>query len=127
MKILLDTASLEEVRWATEVGIIDGVTTDPTLITEEESADEYHELLAELCRLTRGPVFAPVLAITADDIYRDGKELARIADNIVVEIQSSRMGCAPHHGSRQMAFALPRRWCSPRRRPCSPRRRVRTR
>ena len=86
MKILLDTASLEEVRWATEVGIIDGISTDPTLIADEDSADEYHELLSELCRLTRGPVLAPVLAITADDIYRDGKELARIADNIVVEV-----------------------------------------
>jgi transaldolase len=86
MKILLDTASLEEVRWATEVGIIDGISTDPTLIAEEGSADDYHDLLAELCRLTTGPVLAPVLAITADDIYRDGKELAKIADNIVVEI-----------------------------------------
>jgi transaldolase len=86
MKILLDSASLEEVRWATDVGIVDGISTDPTLIAEEDRADEYHELLAELCRLTRGPVLAPILAITADDIYRDGKELARIADNIVVEV-----------------------------------------
>jgi len=86
MKILLDTASLEEVRWATEVGIVDGISTDPTLIAEENSTEEYHELLGELCRLTRGPVLAPVLAITADDIYRDGKELAKIADNIVVEV-----------------------------------------
>lgn len=86
MKILLDTASLEEVRWASEVGIIDGISTDPTLIAEEGSADDYHELLAELCRLARGPVLAPVLAITADDIYRDAKQLARIADNILVEV-----------------------------------------
>ncbi|MDQ2767862.1 MAG: fructose-6-phosphate aldolase [Gemmatimonadota bacterium] len=86
MKILLDTANLDEVRWATEVGIVDGISTDPTLISEENSSDEYHELLGELCRLTRGPVLAPVLAITADDIYRDGKELAKIADNIVVEV-----------------------------------------
>lgn len=86
MKILLDTASLDEVRWATEVGIVDGISTDPTLIAEEDSTDEYHELLTELCRLTRGPVLAPVLAITADDIYRDGKELAKIADNIVIEV-----------------------------------------
>lgn len=86
MKILLDTASLDEVRWATELGIVDGISTDPTLIAEEDSTEEYHELLAELCRLTRGPVLAPVLAITADDIYRDGKELAKIADNIVVEV-----------------------------------------
>jgi transaldolase len=86
MKILLDTASLDEVRWATEIGIVDGISTDPTLIAEEDAAEEYHELLAELCRLTRGPVLAPVLAITADDIYRDGKELAKIADNIVVEV-----------------------------------------
>ncbi len=86
MKILLDTASLDEVRWAIEVGIVDGISTDPTLIAEEDAAEEYHDLLAELCRLTRGPVLAPVLAITADDIYRDGKELAKIADNIVVEV-----------------------------------------
>ncbi|HMI57303.1 MAG TPA: transaldolase family protein [Gemmatimonadaceae bacterium] len=86
MKILLDTASLDEVRWANEVGIVDGISTDPTLIAEENSSEEYFELLAELCRLTRGPVLAPVLAITADDIYRDGKELAKIADNIVVEV-----------------------------------------
>ena len=86
MKILLDTASLDEVRWATEVGIVDGISTDPTLIAEEDSTDEYHELLTELCRLTRGPVLAPVLAITADDIYRDVKELAKIADNIVIEV-----------------------------------------
>jgi transaldolase len=86
MKILLDTASLDEVRWATEVGIVDGISTDPTLIAEENSTEQYHELLGELCRLTRGPVLAPVLAITSDDIYRDGKELAKIADNIVVEV-----------------------------------------
>jgi transaldolase len=86
MKILLDTASLDEVRWATEVGIVDGISTDPTLIAEENSTEDYHSLLAELCRLTRGPVLAPVLAITAEDIYRDGKELAKIADNIVVEV-----------------------------------------
>jgi transaldolase len=86
MKILLDTASLDEVRWATEVGIVDGISTDPTLIAEENASEEYHELLGELCRLTRGPVLAPVLAITADDIYRDGKELAKIADNIVIEV-----------------------------------------
>jgi transaldolase len=86
MKILLDTASLDEVRWATDVGIVDGISTDPTLIMEESSTEEYHNLLGELCRLTRGPVLAPVLAITADDIYRDGKELAKIADNIVVEV-----------------------------------------
>ncbi len=86
MKILLDTASLDEVKWATDVGIVDGISTDPTLIAEEDSTETYHELLAELCRLTRGPVLAPVLAITADDIYRDGKELAKIADNIVVEV-----------------------------------------
>lgn len=86
MKIFIDTARLDDVRWATEVGIVDGISTDPTLIAEENSIDEYHELLAELCRHTRGPVMAPVLAITADDIYRDGKDLAKIADNIMVEV-----------------------------------------
>ena len=45
MKILLDTASLEEVRWASDVGIVDGISTDPTLISEENSVEEYRELL----------------------------------------------------------------------------------
>ncbi len=86
MKILLDTASLDEVRWATELGIVDGISTDPTLIAEERPTTEYHELLAELCALTRGPVSAPVMAVAADDMYREGKELARIADNIAIEV-----------------------------------------
>ncbi len=86
MKILLDTASLDELRWATELGIVDGVSTDPTLIAEERPTAEYHELLGELCALTRGPVSAPVMAVTADDMYREGKELARIADNIAIEV-----------------------------------------
>jgi transaldolase len=86
MKILLDSASLEEVRWATELGIVDGISTDPTLIVEEVSSTEYRELLGELCRLTRGPVSAPVMAVDADDMYREGKELAHIADNIVLEV-----------------------------------------
>ena len=99
MKILLDTASIDEVKWATDVGIVDGISTDPTLIAEEDSTETYHELLAELCRLTRGPVLAPVLAITADDIYRDGKELAKIADNGDARLQR-RAGALRGEGGR---------------------------
>lgn len=86
MRIFLDTANLDEVRWAAAAGLIDGVSTDPTLLAESAGDHDHLEHLEELCRAVRGPVTAPVLSVTADDMYREGKELARIADSIVVEV-----------------------------------------
>lgn len=85
MKIFLATASLADVRWADEHGLIDGIVTTPAMLAAE-SPEEERELLAELCRSVDAPVHASVRAINPADIYRDGRELAKVADNVVVQI-----------------------------------------
>ncbi len=86
MKIFLDAADTGDIRWAASAGLIDGVTTNPTLMSAETPDREPHAHLAEICRLVSGPVSAEVLAVDADGMYREGKELAKIADNIVVKV-----------------------------------------
>ena len=86
MKLFLDTADLDDVRWAATSGLIDGVSTDPSRLAVGAGDQDHRQHLAALCALVRGPVTAPVLSVTADDIYREGKELARISDAIVVEV-----------------------------------------
>jgi transaldolase len=86
MRIFLDTANLAETQWALSVGLIDGVTTNPSLLADELLDGDLNGHVAELCRMVDGPVTVQVLSVTADDMYREGKELARIADNLVVEI-----------------------------------------
>lgn len=86
MKIFLDAANTGDIQWAISTGLIDGVTTNPTLISAETSEYEPHLHLAEICRLVSGPVSAEVLAVDADGMYREGKELAKISDHIVVKV-----------------------------------------
>ncbi|MGH7663834.1 MAG: transaldolase family protein [Gemmatimonadaceae bacterium] len=86
MKILLASARPNEVRWASENGLIDGIVTTPALLALERPDDNGHELLGELCAIAPGPVHASVESVTGEDIYRDGKELAKISDRIVVQI-----------------------------------------
>jgi transaldolase len=86
MKILLDSADLGEIAWATRTGLIDGVTTNPTLLAGGAGARDHREHLAEIARRVSGPVSATVVAVAAEDMYREGKELARLADNIVVRV-----------------------------------------
>jgi transaldolase len=94
MRILLDTADLDEVQWAASAGLVEGVTTDPTLLAEATSEMDYRQHLLELGRLVRGPVTAQVLSVGADDMYREGKELAKLSDNVVVEIPMIEEGLA---------------------------------
>lgn len=86
MKFFLDTADLTEIRWAAEAGLIDGITTNPTLLSKVAGADDPREILAEICRLVPGPISAEVVGTEADVMVTEGRELARIADNIVVKI-----------------------------------------
>ena len=85
MKIFLATARLDEVRWSADHGLIDGVWTAPALLSAEGPGDG-RELLAEICRTVSLPVAASVGAVNAVDIQREGRELARISDQIVVQI-----------------------------------------
>ncbi|RLE31281.1 fructose-6-phosphate aldolase [Candidatus Acetothermia bacterium] len=88
MKVFLDTANLEEIRELSE--FIDGVTTNPTLVAKE--GRPFCELLSEICRLVRGPVSAEVTSLDAEGMVAEAKELARLADNVVVKIPMGREG-----------------------------------
>ncbi len=84
MKFFIDTANLDEIKSAAAMGVLDGVTTNPSLAAKETMP--YRELLAEICKIVSGPVSAEVLATEHDDMLKEAEELAAIADNIVVKI-----------------------------------------
>ncbi|HKG94125.1 MAG TPA: transaldolase family protein [Gemmatimonadaceae bacterium] len=88
MRIFLATATLGEIRWAHDNGLIDGVMTTPALIAaaRPNGGASGHELLADICDLADVPVCAAVRALRPDDIYRDGRELAKVSDQIIVQV-----------------------------------------
>jgi len=86
MKFFLDTADLSDIRWASSAGLIDGVTTNPTLLSKSAGDVDPTDVLKEICSLVEGPVSAEVVAVDADGMYQEGRELAKLADNIVVKI-----------------------------------------
>lgn len=85
MKILLATASSSDVAWGAAHGMLDGVLTTPALLVAEADGDARAHLL-ELCRLVHGPIFASVHTIDAAGAYRDGRELAKLSDQIIVQL-----------------------------------------
>ena len=88
MKILLASASPADVRWAADHGLADGVVTTPAALAAERGGDAaaQRELLGEIARALPAPVHASVASVDPADMYRDGRELARIADNVVVQV-----------------------------------------
>jgi transaldolase len=86
MKFFLDTADLGDIRWASQAGLIDGVTTNPTLMARHAGDVDPQDVLKEICSLVDGPVSAEVVAVDSAGMYHEGRELARLADNIVVKI-----------------------------------------
>jgi transaldolase len=84
MDIYVDSANLGEICQAKELGLADGVTTNPTLIAKENG--NFEEILKNICSEVTGPVHAEVLSLDADGIVKEGRELAKIADNIVIKI-----------------------------------------
>jgi transaldolase len=86
VKIFLDTADLTEIRRAAEAGLIDGITTNPSLLSKAAGSDgDPRAILEEICAVVSGPISAEVVATDADTMVREGKKLAKIADNIVVK------------------------------------------
>ena len=86
MRFFLDTASLADIRWAAQAGLIDGITTNPSLLYKHAVDLEPNDVLREICSLVDGPVSAEVVAVDAERMYEEGKQLAKIDDNIVVKI-----------------------------------------
>jgi transaldolase len=92
MKLFLDTADVEEIRIAARWGVLDGVTTNPTLFAKAGEDRSYEEILQEICSITSGPVSAEVVAEDVDGMLREGRAFAKIAPNIVVKIPMSEEG-----------------------------------
>jgi transaldolase len=90
MKLFIDTANVAEITDAASWGILDGVTTNPSLVAREGRS--YHELVAEICGIVPGPVSAEVLATDAEGMEREGRELAGIAENVVVKLPITQDG-----------------------------------
>ena len=90
MKLFIDTANVAEITEAASWGILDGVTTNPSLVAKEGRS--YRELVAEICRIVPGPVSAEVLATEAEGMEREGRELAAIAENVVIKLPITKEG-----------------------------------
>ncbi len=87
MKIFLDTADLAEIRRAAEAGLIDGITTNPSLLAKAAGGEgDPRDILAEICRAVDGPISAEVVATDTAEMVREGRKLAEIADNVVVKV-----------------------------------------
>jgi transaldolase len=84
MKIFLDTANIDEIRDAAALGVLDGVTTNPSLMSKEHG--DYNEMLKEICEIAQGPVSAEVVANDTEEMLRQGREFAKISDHIVIKV-----------------------------------------
>jgi transaldolase len=91
MKIFLDTADINEIRVAARWGVLDGVTTNPTLYAKVGGAP-YDEILQEICTITSGPVSAEVIADDVEGMLLEGRRFAKLADNIVIKVAMSENG-----------------------------------
>ena len=86
MQLYIDTANLDEIRQAADMGVLDGVTTNPSLVAKEGA--DFHTRLKEICKIVKGPVSAEVVSITHDEMIAEAEPLIQIADNIVIKLPS---------------------------------------
>jgi transaldolase len=84
MKFFIDTANIEEIKKGVEMGMVDGVTTNPSLVAKEDKP--FEEILKEICQVVDGPVSAEVVSLEADGMVAEAKELVKIDDKIVIKV-----------------------------------------
>lgn len=84
MKFFIDTANIDEIKRGVELGMVDGVTTNPSLVAKETKP--FEEILKEICDLVDGPVSAEVVSLDAEGMLTEARELVKIADNIVIKV-----------------------------------------
>src|SRR3954451_22427907 len=99
MKLFLDTAEIDEIRTIASWGVLDGVTTNPTLFGKVHGMT-YDEVVQEICRITSGPVSAEVVADDVEGMLREGRHFAKLADNVYVKVPMSENGLAAMNGFR---------------------------
>ena len=85
MKIFIDTANLDEIKQAADMGILDGVTTNPSLVSKEGHKD-FRSMLEKIVEMVDGDISAEVVSVTCDEMVKEGRELAKIHKNIVVKV-----------------------------------------
>src|SRR3954468_13839175 len=90
MKLFIDSGNLKEIETLVPLGIIDGITTNPTLLAKE--GGDYRGLLKKICQIVQGPTSAEVVATDIDGMLRQGRELAAIDEHIVVKVPFTREG-----------------------------------
>lgn len=90
MKFFIDTANIEEIKKAVDMGMVDGVTTNPSLIARENKP--FVEIIKEICKIVDGPISAEVIALDAEGMVKEGRELAAIHSNIVIKIPMTTEG-----------------------------------
>ena len=90
MELYIDTANIEEIREAAQLGVLDGVTTNPSLIAKE--GVDFHNRMAEICEVVTGPVSAEVVSLEHDAMIAEADELLQIANNIVIKLPSTVEG-----------------------------------
>lgn len=90
MKFFIDTANLDEIKKAVDMGMVDGVTTNPSLIARENKP--FVEIIKDICKIVDGPISAEVIALDAEGMVREGRELAAIHENIVIKIPMTTEG-----------------------------------
>jgi transaldolase len=104
MKFFIDTANLEEIREAKELGMIDGVTTNPTLVAREgcRNREDFKKLVYQICEVVQGPVSAEVVSTDVNGMVKEARELAEIHQHVVVKIPMITDGLK---ATRQLAEA----------------------
>lgn len=90
MKFFIDSASIDEIKEAAALGLLDGVTTNPSLVAKTGAS--FAQLSKEICKFVKGPVSLEVVGLTADEMVAEGKELRKNGDNVVVKIPMTAEG-----------------------------------
>ncbi len=84
MKFFIDTANIDEIKKGLELGMVDGVTTNPSLVSKEQRP--FSEILKDICAIVDGPISAEVVSLDADGMVTEARELAKLSDNIVIKV-----------------------------------------
>jgi len=90
MKLFIDTANIDEIKEANSLGLIDGVTTNPTLIAKE--GKEFMQIVKEICQIVDGPISLEAVSTQSKDMIKEARELAKIHPNVVIKIPMTREG-----------------------------------
>ncbi len=90
MKFFIDTANVKEIREAASLGVVDGVTTNPSLVAKE--GRDFKQVIEEICSIVDGPISAEAVSLKADDMVAEGEGLAKIHKNIVVKLPMTKDG-----------------------------------